>query len=161
MVLQWYHCKKKKNVCNHCFVCVLAAVRERCIEAGLVTTLVPLLNSPDQDQLLHTGRAIGRICFENGECIRAGELQSIHSCSPPGTSSCVETLGERYQRCPALNHMCNQSKLTARRQVGDVMTRMLKSTWCAAGASFFVIQQSSLCVSVECVLWVCYYQDRK
>ncbi len=44
---------------------------------------------------------------------------------------------------------------------GDVMTRMLKSTWCAAGASFFVIQQSSLCVSVECVLWVCYYQDRK
>ncbi len=37
--------------------------------------------------------------------------------SPPGTSSCVETLGERHQRCPALNHMCNQSKLTARRQV--------------------------------------------
>ncbi len=25
--------------------------------------------------------------------------------------------GERHQRCPALNHMCNQSKLTARRQV--------------------------------------------
>ncbi len=37
--------------------------------------------------------------------------------SPPGTLSCVETLGERHQRCPALNHMCNQSKLTARRQV--------------------------------------------
>ncbi len=40
-----------------------------------------------------------------------------HSSSPPGTPSCVETLGERHQRCPALNHMCNQSKLTARRQV--------------------------------------------
>ncbi len=25
--------------------------------------------------------------------------------------------GERHQHCPALNHMCNQSKLTARRQV--------------------------------------------
>ncbi len=25
--------------------------------------------------------------------------------------------GERHKRCPALNHMCNQSKLTARRQV--------------------------------------------
>ncbi len=25
--------------------------------------------------------------------------------------------GERHQRCPALNHMCNQSKLMARRQV--------------------------------------------
>ncbi|KAL7889755.1 hypothetical protein AOLI_G00020130 [Acnodon oligacanthus] len=42
-----------------------AAVRERCIEAGLVTALVPLLNSSDQDLLLHTGRAIGRICFDN------------------------------------------------------------------------------------------------
>ncbi len=29
--------------------------------------------------------------------------------SPPGTSSCVETLGERHQRCPALNHMCKQT----------------------------------------------------
>ncbi len=28
-----------------------------------------------------------------------------------------KTLGERHQRCPALNHKCNQSKLTARRQV--------------------------------------------
>ncbi len=26
-------------------------------------------------------------------------------------------IGERHQRCPALNHKCNQSKLTARRQV--------------------------------------------
>ncbi len=25
--------------------------------------------------------------------------------------------GERHQRCPALNHVCNQSKLMARRQV--------------------------------------------
>ncbi len=25
--------------------------------------------------------------------------------------------GEHHQRCPALNHMCNQSKLTARHQV--------------------------------------------
>ncbi|XP_035255439.1 rap1 GTPase-GDP dissociation stimulator 1 isoform X4 [Anguilla anguilla] len=42
-----------------------ASVRERCIEAGLVTALLPMLNSSDQDLLLHTGRAIGRICFEN------------------------------------------------------------------------------------------------
>ncbi|XP_018580695.1 rap1 GTPase-GDP dissociation stimulator 1 isoform X2 [Scleropages formosus] len=42
-----------------------AAVRERCIEAGLVTALLPLLKSSDQDLLLHTGRAIGRICFDN------------------------------------------------------------------------------------------------
>ncbi|MBN3295869.1 GDS1 protein, partial [Amia calva] len=42
-----------------------AAVREPCIEAGLVSALVPLLESSDQDLLLHTGRAIGRICFDN------------------------------------------------------------------------------------------------
>ncbi len=29
----------------------------------------------------------------------------------------VERYGEHHQQYPALNHMCNQSKLTARRQV--------------------------------------------
>ncbi len=33
-----------------------------------------------------------------------------------------DATGEHHQRCPALNHMCNQSKLTARRQV-RVMSR--------------------------------------
>ncbi|XP_040929860.1 rap1 GTPase-GDP dissociation stimulator 1-B isoform X2 [Betta splendens] len=42
-----------------------AAVREPCIEAGLVNTLVPHLRSNNQEMLLNTGRAIGRICFEN------------------------------------------------------------------------------------------------
>ncbi|XP_060895344.1 rap1 GTPase-GDP dissociation stimulator 1-B isoform X2 [Labrus mixtus] len=42
-----------------------AAVREPCIEAGLVEVLVPHLNSNDEEMLLNTGRAIGRICFDN------------------------------------------------------------------------------------------------
>ncbi|KAF6737395.1 Rap1 GTPase-GDP dissociation stimulator 1 [Oryzias melastigma] len=42
-----------------------AAVRESCIEAGLVKALVPHLNSSNEDMLLNTGRAIGRICFDN------------------------------------------------------------------------------------------------
>ncbi|XP_067091783.1 rap1 GTPase-GDP dissociation stimulator 1-B [Osmerus mordax] len=42
-----------------------AAVRDPCIEAGLVTALVPHLKSADQELLLSTGRAIGRICFDN------------------------------------------------------------------------------------------------
>ncbi|KAM4730330.1 rap1 GTPase-GDP dissociation stimulator 1-B isoform 1-T1 [Anableps anableps] len=42
-----------------------ATVREPCIEAGLVKALVPHLNSSDQEMLLNTGRAIGRICFDN------------------------------------------------------------------------------------------------
>lgn len=47
-----------------------AAVREPCIEAGLVKVLVPHLNSSDPDMLLNTGRAIGRICFDNCELVR-------------------------------------------------------------------------------------------
>uniref|UniRef100_A0A3P8RQW6 Si:dkey-191g9.5 n=1 Tax=Amphiprion percula TaxID=161767 RepID=A0A3P8RQW6_AMPPE len=42
-----------------------AAVREPCIQAGLVKVLVPHLKSNDQEMLLNTGRAIGRICFDN------------------------------------------------------------------------------------------------
>ncbi|MGH0141399.1 UNVERIFIED_CONTAM: hypothetical protein FKN15_075274 [Acipenser sinensis] len=42
-----------------------AEVREPCIQAGFVSALVPLLETSDQELLLHTGRAIGRICFNN------------------------------------------------------------------------------------------------
>ncbi|XP_053305831.1 rap1 GTPase-GDP dissociation stimulator 1-A-like isoform X2 [Spea bombifrons] len=41
--------------------------RKPCIEAGLVIALVPLLQSSDQEILLHAGRAIGRICYENND----------------------------------------------------------------------------------------------
>uniref|UniRef100_A0A8C5FE48 Si:dkey-191g9.5 n=1 Tax=Gadus morhua TaxID=8049 RepID=A0A8C5FE48_GADMO len=42
-----------------------ASVREQCIQAGLVGALVPHLQSKEQEMLLNTGRAIGRICFDN------------------------------------------------------------------------------------------------
>ncbi|KAM9803741.1 rap1 GTPase-GDP dissociation stimulator 1-B [Neosynchiropus ocellatus] len=42
-----------------------ASVRDPCIEAGLVKVLVPHLSSSDPEMLLNTGRAIGRICFDN------------------------------------------------------------------------------------------------
>ncbi|XP_073430914.1 rap1 GTPase-GDP dissociation stimulator 1-A-like isoform X2 [Dendrobates tinctorius] len=41
--------------------------RKPCIDAGLVFVLVPLLQSSDQELLLHAGRAIGRICYDNNE----------------------------------------------------------------------------------------------
>uniref|UniRef100_A0A8C3T129 GDS1 protein n=1 Tax=Chelydra serpentina TaxID=8475 RepID=A0A8C3T129_CHESE len=40
-------------------------MKKPCIDAGLVLALVPLLESTDQETLLHAGRAIGRICYEN------------------------------------------------------------------------------------------------
>lgn len=46
---------------------VIAAVREVCIDAGLVKALVPHLNSTNPEMLLNTGRAIGRICFNNSK----------------------------------------------------------------------------------------------
>uniref|UniRef100_A0A674NEC6 Si:dkey-191g9.5 n=1 Tax=Takifugu rubripes TaxID=31033 RepID=A0A674NEC6_TAKRU len=58
----------------HCQVALLvaemareAAVRELCIDAGLVKALVPHLNSNNPEMLLNTGRAIGRICFDNSK----------------------------------------------------------------------------------------------
>ncbi|KAM4030251.1 rap1 GTPase-GDP dissociation stimulator 1-like isoform 1-T1 [Anomaloglossus baeobatrachus] len=41
--------------------------RKPCIDAGLVLALVPLLQSSDQELLLHAGRAIGRICYDNND----------------------------------------------------------------------------------------------
>ncbi|XP_008114013.2 rap1 GTPase-GDP dissociation stimulator 1 isoform X4 [Anolis carolinensis] len=38
-----------------------------CIDAGLVPILIPLLDSRDQEMLLHVGRAIGRICYDNND----------------------------------------------------------------------------------------------
>uniref|UniRef100_A0A8C3K3K2 26S proteasome non-ATPase regulatory subunit 5 n=1 Tax=Calidris pygmaea TaxID=425635 RepID=A0A8C3K3K2_9CHAR len=40
-------------------------MKQPCIEADLVPTLIPLLESTDQEMLLHAGRAIGRICYDN------------------------------------------------------------------------------------------------
>ncbi len=39
--------------------------------------------------------------------------------SPKERDAASRRYGERHQRCPALNHMCNQSKLTARRHDQD------------------------------------------
>ncbi|XP_042316644.1 rap1 GTPase-GDP dissociation stimulator 1-like isoform X2 [Sceloporus undulatus] len=38
-----------------------------CIDAGLVPIMIPLLDSRDQEMLLHVGRAIGRICYDNND----------------------------------------------------------------------------------------------
>ncbi|NXP91119.1 GDS1 protein, partial [Passerina amoena] len=52
-----------------------------CIEADLVLTLIPLLESTDQEMLLHAGRAIGRICYDNRtlqeELVRVGVIPSL------------------------------------------------------------------------------------
>uniref|UniRef100_A0A674IFG0 Rap1 GTPase-GDP dissociation stimulator 1 n=1 Tax=Terrapene triunguis TaxID=2587831 RepID=A0A674IFG0_9SAUR len=42
-------------------------MKKPCIDAGLVLALVPLLESTDQEMLLHAGRAIGHICYENSK----------------------------------------------------------------------------------------------
>ncbi|XP_064177108.1 rap1 GTPase-GDP dissociation stimulator 1 isoform X1 [Anguilla rostrata] len=58
-----------------------ASERGRCVEAGLGTALLSLLISTDQDLLLHTCRAIGRICYDNSllqdQLIRNGAVPSL------------------------------------------------------------------------------------
>ncbi|NXR91988.1 GDS1 protein, partial [Hypocryptadius cinnamomeus] len=56
-------------------------MKKPCIEADLVLTLVPLLESTDQEMLLHAGRAIGRICYDNRslqeELVKVGVIPSL------------------------------------------------------------------------------------
>ncbi|MEQ2176399.1 Rap1 GTPase-GDP dissociation stimulator 1, partial [Goodea atripinnis] len=40
-------------------------MRNPCVEAGLISPLVQLLNSTDQEVLLQTGRALGNICYDS------------------------------------------------------------------------------------------------
>ncbi len=69
---------------------------------------------------------------------------------PSGNLSCVETLGEPRQRYQALNHMCNQSKLMARRQV--------RVTWWPGSLKAHDVQPvPSFCHSAK--LSVCVSQD--
>ncbi|NXH40544.1 GDS1 protein, partial [Dicaeum eximium] len=56
-------------------------MKNPCVEAGLVLTLIPLLESTDQEMLLHAGRAIGRICYNNRglqeELVKVGVIPSL------------------------------------------------------------------------------------
>ncbi|KFQ35982.1 Rap1 GTPase-GDP dissociation stimulator 1, partial [Merops nubicus] len=56
-------------------------MKKLCIEAGLVPTLMPLLESTDEEMLLHAGRAIGRICYDNRdlqeELVKVGVITSL------------------------------------------------------------------------------------
>ncbi|CAD7676726.1 unnamed protein product [Nyctereutes procyonoides] len=42
-------------------------MRIQCVDAGLISPLVQLLNSKDQEVLLQTGRALGSICYDSHE----------------------------------------------------------------------------------------------
>ncbi|NWU20100.1 GDS1 protein, partial [Dyaphorophyia castanea] len=56
-------------------------MKKPCIEADLVLTLIPLLEGTDQEMLLHAGRAIGRICYDNRdlqeELVKVGVIPSL------------------------------------------------------------------------------------
>ncbi|XP_043835994.1 rap1 GTPase-GDP dissociation stimulator 1-like isoform X2 [Dromiciops gliroides] len=56
-------------------------LKQPCIDAGLVSALLPHLESSDQDLLLHAGRAIGRICYGNKELqeelVKAGVISLL------------------------------------------------------------------------------------
>ncbi|XP_054238325.1 rap1 GTPase-GDP dissociation stimulator 1-like [Indicator indicator] len=56
-------------------------MKKPCIEADLVLTLIPFLESTDEEMLLHAGRAIGRICYDNRdlqeELVKVGVITSL------------------------------------------------------------------------------------
>uniref|UniRef100_A0A803VMX1 Rap1 GTPase-GDP dissociation stimulator 1 n=1 Tax=Ficedula albicollis TaxID=59894 RepID=A0A803VMX1_FICAL len=52
-------------------------MKKPCIEADLILTLIPLLESTDQEMLLHAGRAIGRICYDNHSAKEALSMTKV------------------------------------------------------------------------------------
>nr|XP_020463282.1 rap1 GTPase-GDP dissociation stimulator 1-like isoform X2 [Monopterus albus] len=106
-----------------------AAVREQCIEAGLVEVLLPHLNSNNQEMLLNTGRAIGRICFDNSyqqdQLVQSGVIPRL-----------VSIMKEYPENDPLVNvcllALCNLADMDSARgalaelNVADVLTFQLK-----------------------------------
>ncbi|XP_069394956.1 rap1 GTPase-GDP dissociation stimulator 1 isoform X2 [Paralichthys olivaceus] len=105
------------------------AVRESCIEAGLVKVLLPHLNSNNQEMLLNTGRAIGRICFDNSYqqdmLVQSGVIPRL-----------VSIMKEYSDNDPLVNvcllALCNLADMDSAREalaeldVADVLTFQLK-----------------------------------
>ncbi|XP_057703407.1 rap1 GTPase-GDP dissociation stimulator 1-B [Corythoichthys intestinalis] len=105
------------------------AVRGLCIEAGLVKVLVPHLDSNDPEMLLNTGRAIGRICFDN----EYEQDQLVHS----GVIFKLVSIIRKYpENDPLINvcvlALCNLADLDSAKEalievdVGDVLLFQLK-----------------------------------
>ncbi|KAF3708506.1 Rap1 GTPase-GDP dissociation stimulator 1 [Channa argus] len=106
-----------------------AAVRELCIEAGLVKVLVPHLNSNNQEVLLNTGRAIGRICFDNSyqqeQLVQSGVIPRL-----------VSIMREYPENDPLVNvcllALCNLADMGSAREaltdlnVAEVLTFQLR-----------------------------------
>ena len=54
-------------------VCVIEEARGPCVEAGLVSPLLKLLKDDHRVQCqIQAARALGNICYENGQCYSAG-----------------------------------------------------------------------------------------
>ncbi|XP_027629124.1 rap1 GTPase-GDP dissociation stimulator 1 isoform X4 [Tupaia chinensis] len=73
-------------------------MRLPCVDAGLISPLVQLLNSKDQEVLLQTGRALGNICYDShslqAQLINMGVIPTL-----------VKLLGIHCQNA-ALTEMC-------------------------------------------------------
>uniref|UniRef100_Q04173-2 Isoform 2 of Rap1 GTPase-GDP dissociation stimulator 1 n=1 Tax=Bos taurus TaxID=9913 RepID=Q04173-2 len=74
-------------------------MRIPCVDAGLISPLVQLLNSKDQEVLLQTGRALGNICYDSHDSLQA---QLINMGVIP---TLVKLLGIHCQKA-ALTEMC-------------------------------------------------------
>ncbi|XP_051041358.1 rap1 GTPase-GDP dissociation stimulator 1 isoform X4 [Phodopus roborovskii] len=78
-------------------------MRVPCVDAGLISPLVQLLHSKDQEVLLQTGRALGNICYDNhslqAQLINMGviptlvKLLGIHCHNAALTEMCLVAFG--------------------------------------------------------------------
>ncbi|KAI2535251.1 RAP1GDS1 isoform 1, partial [Pan troglodytes] len=95
---------KTEDSLEGCLDCLLQALAQNkfmripCVDAGLISPLVQLLNSKDQEVLLQTGRALGNICYDShslqAQLINMGVIPTL-----------VKLLGIHCQNA-ALTEMC-------------------------------------------------------
>ncbi|XP_039521189.1 uncharacterized protein si:dkey-21e13.3 isoform X2 [Pimephales promelas] len=84
-----------------------APVREQCFETGIVSALVTLLLSQDQDLLLHVSQAIARICYDNLQQERFLRLGAV----PRLVSVLLQHSGNEALQSSCLMALCNLSNM--------------------------------------------------
>ncbi|KAL0595842.1 LINE-1 retrotransposable element ORF1 protein [Plecturocebus cupreus] len=102
-------------------------MRIPCVDAGLISPLVQLLNSKDQEVLLQTGRALGNICYDSQDASSSSVMEQDLM-----ENECEESSELGFRRwiirnfCELKEYVLNQCKETNNfeKRFDEMLTRM-------------------------------------
>ncbi|XP_028616274.1 rap1 GTPase-GDP dissociation stimulator 1 isoform X2 [Grammomys surdaster] len=88
-------------------------MRIPCVDAGLISPLVQLLNSKDQEVLLQTGRALGNVCYDSrlrtGLVLRSLSHSELSSVQDDEGRSAVDQAGGAQIVIDHLRSLCSRT----------------------------------------------------